>query len=389
MDATRANPTRSAQVPQGRPSQAAIAKARLGPAAARAAAQAGLSTSARFLLVLLVGESWPHDDGDGWAVSRSSQAELANLAGVKARQLRRMIREIEAAGLVHTTTGAGRDRSLYVLTTTNPHALAAPLYKAAAEDRPPKPARSSVTGQGGHRRPGRAVTDDRTSVSDPICAQKEFSIISGESGDPRNRAESQPRRLPGATPDPRGSAVRARRELQGRAALAFERLATRPAWASGRWIDPAVAEELARLEATTLEVVDAALAEAKAARSELSNAAGFVVARVRTPDPEAVAELRETRRRQAEADEAAERRRLEAQAAEAAAHAIDAEARADQDRLRLELGDDAVDELVELWLNTRAAPGERALLLHRTPAERRASILRRCALRRILEELRP
>lgn len=75
-------------------------------------------------------------------------------------------------------------------------------------------------------------------------------------------------------------------DLDGRAAVVFERLTRRPSWArpGSPWISQLVARQLALVETVTLEVVDAALNGARERGRGLRNPAGFVIARVREPD---------------------------------------------------------------------------------------------------------
>lgn len=338
-----------------------IPKAKLTRTALEAAEVAGVRGSARHVLGVLVALAWEHDDGCQWAVSREIDY-IARRAGLSSTTTKDGLRVLRRAGLIEVRR-TGR-ASVYVLT------------EACRDGRNATIRWSESDHQIGEIRP----SDGRNPT---IAASDTLSTFSTSSSPPT-----------GAAADAAGGGGAGRIDqgagLDGRAAVVFERLSRRPAWATGRWITPARVRELAELEHVTLEVVDAALAEARQIiredrRGRIGNPAGIVISLVREPDMHALERERERRRAAAEADRRAQEAREGDEAARRASEAIAAEAALQAAQTARELGPDAVDAAIAHWLATEAPRIDRDRLWHRTPEERRRSLERSYRLGAVLE----
>ena len=331
----------------------AAAKARYQRTALEAASRARVGRPARATLAELVALSWPCPDGDGWAVEAVSVAELADRLLATTRTVQRHISTLEIAGLVSVVRGGGRRASRYVLTVESgatPPSIERRQKRHPRGDRNDTPAATKTSGRGG------------------------FDLSTFTNGQDTNTSGGAPRGGGGGDLE-RG--VEAGKGLDGRAAVAFERLARRPAWLkAGTWISGKVARELAELEGTTLEVVDAALAAARERGASLRNPAGFVVDRVREPDWLEIEAERGRRARRAEADRLEAERRAERDAERAEAFAVaDGLAKARAAAVAA-LDPRELEAIVDEWIATEAPAFRAHGLALRTPAERVASVLR-------------
>lgn len=326
----------------------AAAKAKYQRTALEAAARARVGRPARATLAELVAISWQCDEGDGWSVDGPSTSELAGRLLATVRTIRRHISELERAGLVSVVRGGGRRASRYVLTAEN--------------------ARTSPHIQRGQKRPG---TPDNS-----VRAERTKTSVSGGShlSTFRNGQDTNTR-----GPAPRGGGggvLETGKGLDGRAAVAFERLSRRPAWCSGSWISTNVARELAELEGTTLEVIDAALEAARGRGASLRNPAGFVVSRVREPDWTEIEAERGRRARRAERDRLEAERRAERDAENEERFAIAGELERRRAAAVVALTDDELLAIVDDWIESEANPVRAHGLRMRTARERVASVLR-------------
>jgi hypothetical protein len=363
----------------------ARSKASMTRFAIETGAELGLTPAARLLLGVLVAMSFPHDDGDGWAVEARATA-LIRHSGLGRSRMFQALAELGSRGLLRRTR-TGR-ASIYLLTigsamqTHNvppqepdrvPY-IFAPDVHASGHQMSTRPdircprVRTSDVQPCGHQSPLYLTVSNKTSTTTTIRAD------GGGGGVRSTRSEPEP--------------VHHGAGLDGNAAVCYELIVRKPEW-YGRsdWIDPRTARELACLTLTTPTVVRAALAAGRARRDSLrpGGVPGWVISRIREPSFLDIEAERRRQREQAERDRisesASERRRREREAELAIAQEAERQAAA-----RVEaLGEEGLDAAIEAFARTTDSNWYRDLLWSRTTEERRRLVLSRGLLERVLE----
>ena len=131
-----------------------VAKPKLRTAMRTAGTTAKVGRAAQACLAALIDRARPDANGDWFCFP--SVAKIGRDIGVQARQARRLVRELETAGLIVVVPGGGRSVNCYLIPTP-PEALDEP-GTAGTNDRA---AESEATGHPGQECPGTPVRNDR------------------------------------------------------------------------------------------------------------------------------------------------------------------------------------------------------------------------------------
>jgi len=245
----------------------AIAKAKLLTRDLNQASRAGVSVTAHAVLAHLIADAWPTPEGSAWS-ARTPIATLANRLAVSSDTVRRAVRELEVAELVRCRVGGGKQASVYLF--------------AGSVSAPPAPMRGVAPVRGGplHRCEGTPGTHASTPLAPvrgvPDQNRSEHRSSSISSGAEGARLHRGPATLAGAAD----------------AAAVQALLARRPEWMpEGKpWLDVTTVKELATRPGSTPDVALWALRLTRESRLTLGNPAGYLISRIRKPDPDAVRE---------------------------------------------------------------------------------------------------
>jgi len=244
----------------------AIAKAKLLREALNTASTLGLSTTAHALLAHLIADAWPR--GSSW-VATTPQATLANRLGIHRGNVARATAEL--APVVLYTSGRGTRKSRFIIL---PNAAPAQQPNACSVDAPAQ-----------HPTP-RLRSDHAAPAQHPTLRQRSTYQLTESHQQQQQCPPAQP-------PPPTDRAAAAFAPLSADQAQVYAQLAERPQWLDQRkgWIDYIDARNIAALPTSSIELLKLTIRAARDSRNSLTNPAGYVLSRLRSPDPQLIAAL--------------------------------------------------------------------------------------------------